>query len=85
MDLRGLSTQQCTGTPTTAYRCCHYRPACAGHSGFNVPWSPFRFLPLQGTTGDHDAHHSLVKGNCEWQRTPRTGAAHATGHMHAAA
>lgn len=42
---------------------CRIWHTVEGHSGFNVPWSPFRFLPLQGTTGDHDAHHSLVKGN----------------------
>jgi methylsterol monooxygenase/4-alpha-methyl-delta7-sterol-4alpha-methyl oxidase len=34
-----------------------------GHSGYDIPWSPFRLLPLSGSSSHHDFHHSHVNGN----------------------
>lgn len=41
------------------------------HSGFEVPWSPTRILPLANGTSHHDFHHSNNVGNygaytCIW-------------------
>lgn len=33
------------------------------HSGYAWPWSPFRWLPANGSGFAHDAHHSLNTGN----------------------
>jgi len=33
------------------------------HSGYDVPWSPFRLIPFSGSSGHHDFHHSHVVGN----------------------
>ena len=29
----------------------------AGHSGYDMPWSPFNWLPLSSTPSFHDYHH----------------------------
>lgn len=34
-----------------------------GHSGYELPWSPFRLIPFSGSAYHHDAHHSLNTGN----------------------
>ena len=34
-----------------------------GHSGYIVPWSPFRFLPFSVSSGYHDFHHLKNTGN----------------------
>lgn len=35
------------------------------HSGFDVPFSPFRFIPFTGSAVAHDAHHQINSGNYE--------------------
>ena len=34
-----------------------------GHGGYEIPWSPFRLLPLSGSARFHDYHHSHNLGN----------------------
>ncbi len=34
-----------------------------GHSGYSLPWVPFRVLPGANTAADHDAHHLTNTGN----------------------
>jgi len=34
-----------------------------GHSGYEFPWSMFRFLPFGGQSVYHDFHHSHNSGN----------------------
>ena len=34
-----------------------------GHSGYEFPWSPYRLLPLSGSSTAHDFHHSHNVGN----------------------
>ena len=34
-----------------------------GHGGYEIPWSPFRLLPLSGSATFHDYHHSHNLGN----------------------
>lgn len=36
---------------------------CEGHSGYEVPWSPFRYLPLNTNSSYHDYHHLTNQGN----------------------
>jgi sterol desaturase/sphingolipid hydroxylase (fatty acid hydroxylase superfamily) len=38
---------------------------CDGHSGYALPWQPFRLLPWAGTAADHEAHHYRNTGNFE--------------------
>lgn len=38
---------------------------CDGHSGYALPWQPFRLLPWSGTAADHEAHHYRNTGNFE--------------------
>lgn len=33
------------------------------HCGYSWPWSPFRWLPANGSGFAHDAHHALNTGN----------------------
>ena len=33
------------------------------HCGYDLPWSPFSFIPLFGGALMHDYHHSSVFGN----------------------
>ena len=33
------------------------------HSGYDFPWSPWRYMPLHGGCRRHDFHHSHNKGN----------------------
>jgi len=34
-----------------------------GHSGFELPWSMFRYLPFSASAQSHDYHHSNNIGN----------------------
>lgn len=34
-----------------------------GHSGYDIPWSPFKLLPWGGVATEHDVHHSINTGN----------------------
>jgi sterol desaturase/sphingolipid hydroxylase (fatty acid hydroxylase superfamily) len=34
-----------------------------GHSGYEFPWSPFRFLPMTTSATYHDFHHLKNIGN----------------------
>ena len=34
-----------------------------GHSGYEFPWAMSRFIPLSCSTGYHDYHHRVNKGN----------------------
>ena len=36
-----------------------------GHSGYEVPWSPYAIIPFTGTIGYHDFHHTRNQGNYE--------------------
>lgn len=36
-----------------------------GHSGYDLPWQPFRLIPFAGAASDHDAHHAKNTGNFE--------------------
>jgi sterol desaturase/sphingolipid hydroxylase (fatty acid hydroxylase superfamily) len=33
------------------------------HCGYQIPWSPFRVLPLLSEVSYHDDHHSINIGN----------------------
>ncbi|MFE8070216.1 sterol desaturase family protein [Marinobacteraceae bacterium S3BR75-40.1] len=37
--------------------------AVDGHTGYNLPWDPFHWLPLYEGAGYHDFHHARFKGN----------------------
>ena len=34
-----------------------------GHSGYDVPWSPFRVIPFSTSPAYHDFHHYENTGN----------------------
>ena len=34
-----------------------------GHSGYNIPWAPFRIVPFSSTSSFHDFHHLKNQGN----------------------
>jgi len=34
-----------------------------GHCGYNFPWSPYRVIPMSGSSAYHDFHHSHNVGN----------------------
>ena len=34
-----------------------------GHSGYEFPWSPYRLLPMSGSSTGHEFHHSHNVGN----------------------
>lgn len=34
-----------------------------GHSGYNIPWTPFRIIPFSSTSTFHDFHHLKNQGN----------------------
>lgn len=34
-----------------------------GHSGYDLPWSPFRLLPCSASSSFHDYHHTTNIGN----------------------
>jgi methylsterol monooxygenase/4-alpha-methyl-delta7-sterol-4alpha-methyl oxidase len=34
-----------------------------GHSGYEIPWTPFRVIPLISGPSFHDHHHSSNVGN----------------------
>jgi methylsterol monooxygenase/4-alpha-methyl-delta7-sterol-4alpha-methyl oxidase len=36
---------------------------CDGHCGYEFSWSPFRLLPLSGSSNYHNYHHSKNVGN----------------------
>ena len=37
--------------------------AADGHSGYDLPWNPLRYLPLYDGAVYHDFHHAKFKGN----------------------
>jgi len=37
--------------------------AAEGHCGYEFPWSPTHFFPLNDGAAHHDAHHAKVRGN----------------------
>lgn len=37
--------------------------AADGHTGYDLPWNPLRFLPLYDGAVYHDFHHARFKGN----------------------
>ena len=36
---------------------------CEGHSGYEIPWSPLRYIPFSSTPTYHDYHHNKNVGN----------------------
>jgi len=34
-----------------------------GHSGYDLPWSPFRLMPFSAGGAYHDFHHAEIVGN----------------------
>merc|ERR1711974_112076 len=36
---------------------------CDGHCGYEFSWSPFRLLPLSGSSTYHNFHHRINVGN----------------------
>jgi sterol desaturase/sphingolipid hydroxylase (fatty acid hydroxylase superfamily) len=42
---------------------CRITETCDGHSGYDLPFMPFRLMPFAGTSAAHDAHHSINTGN----------------------
>jgi sterol desaturase/sphingolipid hydroxylase (fatty acid hydroxylase superfamily) len=58
--LRSLGVHIVTWLMFVSFRLIH---SAEGHSGYLVPWSPFRFLPLGASAKFHDDHHLKNRGN----------------------